>query len=32
MHRGYGDRSQIDHRITDVSKLSDDELNAIIKD
>jgi hypothetical protein len=30
--RGYGDKSQVDHRITDVSKLSDDELNAIIKD
>jgi hypothetical protein len=30
--RGYGDRSQVDVKITDVSKLSDDELNAILKD
>lgn len=29
--RGYGEKSQIDHRITDVSKLSDDELDAIVK-
>lgn len=29
--RGYGDKSQVDHRITDVSKLSDDELDAITK-
>lgn len=28
--RGYGDKSQIDHRITDVSQLSDDELRAIV--
>lgn len=29
--RGYGDRSQIDHRIKDVSQLSDDELHAIVE-
>lgn len=30
--RGYGDKSQIEHRITDVSKLTDDELQAILTD
>lgn len=32
MHRGYGDKQRIDHRITDVSNLTDDELRAIIED
>lgn len=31
-HRGYGDKQRIDHRITDVSNLTDDELRAIIED
>lgn len=30
-NRGYVERSEIDHMIQDVSKLSDDELDAIIK-
>ena len=29
--RGYGDKSQVDVRMTDVSKLSDEELRAIIQ-
>lgn len=29
--RGYVERSEIDHRLTDVTKLSDDELDDILK-
>lgn len=30
-HRGYTDKSELDIKITDVSKLSDEELDAIVK-
>lgn len=29
--RGYIERTEIDHRLTDVSKLSNDELQAIVE-
>lgn len=29
--RGYGDKTELDVKITDVSKLTDDELDAIVK-
>lgn len=30
--RGYGDKSEVDVKVTDVSKLSDEELLAIVED